>query len=149
MPVPAGPEREHEVVLIECPHVGGLVRRARQDQLALGAHRTLVATQSALAAFHHHAQARVDLLAPDQAAALELCVEILQHRRRDTHVALALALDEYLVAAGDDAHRQLLLDPGEIEMVLAEQDGAGGIVVEVHSAARAPKIGERCERAQA
>ena len=86
---------------------------------------------------------------PTSAAALELGVEILQHRRRDAHVALALALDEHLVAAGDDAHRQLLLDPGEVEVVLAEQDGAGGVVVEVHPAARAPEIGERCERAQA
>ena len=34
-------------------------------------------------------------------------------------------------------------------MVLAEQDGAGGVVVEVHPVARATEVGQRCERAQA
>ena len=121
-----------------------------RDQLALGPDGGGLAEHAvALGAVQQHAQRGVDLVATHRAAALELAVEILEHGRRHLDLALALTLDEHLVAAGDDAHRQLLLDPGEIEVVLAEQDGAGGIVVEVHPVARAPEVGQRCERGQA
>ena len=48
-----------------------------------------------------------------------------------------------LVAAGDDADRQLLLDASQVQVVLSEKHRAGGIVVEVQAMAGASKVGQR------
>jgi hypothetical protein len=71
----------------------------------------------------------------DLAAALELAVELLQHGRRGADLVVAVAPDQDLVPAGDDADRKLLLDSGEVQVVLPEQQRAGSVVVEPELAA--------------
>jgi hypothetical protein len=50
-------------------------------------------------------------------------------------------LDQDLVPAGADADGQLLLDAGEVEMVLTEEMRACRVVVEPYPAAGAAELG--------
>jgi hypothetical protein len=124
-----------------------LVGRARHDRATVGPHLLGEARFPNLAL--HHPERRVDVVARQIPATLQLRVEAPQHGGRSLDLGVALALDEDFVATGDDADRQLLLDPRDIDMVLAEQRCAGGVVVEPDAMARALEVGERCYGCQA
>ena len=78
-------EREDQVVAVERAQVGRLVGRARRDQLALGPDGAVLAEHAAALRARPAPCASVASTSsrPDDAAALELAVEILEHGRGD------------------------------------------------------------------
>jgi hypothetical protein len=96
-----------------------------------------------------HAERGIHLVATDHETAAELAVQVFENGGRRLDVGVAVALDEHLVATADDRHRQLLFDPGEVDVVLAEQRRTSGVVVETNASAGAAQVVERAQGLQA
>jgi hypothetical protein len=111
-----------------------LVRRSGTDPLALGLDQMILAAKSlargiARLSAHDHANGGVDFALAQLHALFQATIQILQDRLGGLDL-VSFAGDRDNIAASDQRRRNMLLDPGEIFVMTAEQQGAATIIFE-------------------
>ena len=135
LPVPAGPDAEHELVALERADVGVLAGGARAhralaqvDLLERRARRRRIEIEQR-ALRDREADRAFDVALREIVAALDLLVEAFEHAL-GALAAVARAFERHLVAARGGHHAEAALDQREVLPVLAEQRRGAAIVVE-------------------
>ena len=78
---------------------------------------------------HDHANRGIDLATAQIQTAVELAIELLEHRSGGVR-GLRFAADGHQVAARREGHGQVLLDQGEMLVMPAEQHRTARVVLE-------------------